>query len=1579
VRIPSLMNARYRSSGPAHVPSYLQVEDIIQQKSHLGKWLPKTDQRRKVLAFWMRHPHPAFAAIIRFLDWDGQYLAILPSLHEFLPLSQWTPQKLKNSAVSRVFLNLVSGCRWLNNHQLSHPQFNLNSILISEEGRVQILGHEASFGFENWMVDGVISHLDIRYAAPEIIAHQIPTEKSLVFHLAAVFYHFLMGVPYQRGETYFGIRSSNRKLKKGWDALLGEMLKTDPSDRPNWETVWQRVCEDLLDDPTLIHSACPEWHPENSGSRSNPLENFLAQTDEGPFAVCLMTVSGGSAKNRLNPFTRIAEKKGYLVVHTWRDEPVQRAYQTINEVISLVKLGFLEHIDRPDLEEAFLPLSEWQSADDLKRRWRQTLAHLINSMVPRLYRGIVLVLEDFHHIDPVSLETLITFTGWMAPTPFLLLLTGPSQAHPHFRQFFENWQHSKTTLQLSTPNANQVTQWFIKNGRPDIDQKEIAKALRLIGGKEIYFQLWLRDQDPKGEVWQWLNRVWSWLKPKEQLILKMLSCSIRPLSVPEMEAAFGLTQLGKHIGNLEQFDLVIETSKGHALSAPIWAHWVKAELTSIDQRHSLSRLLDFEKSREQPDPVQVVHLAEALGEEELLEKTLQPVIEEFLDSWDTEILWRLESLYLQDGRPRFKEFYYLAARTRWKPEPLGELELEYPFFKMMEKAQKKILQGNFTEARKQLAEILGKRKTPSGLKAWCLTWLVECASFQNDALAVGKGWRHWIALDKTSVNKDWVDMFTARMAACMYKMESYARSLDMAVAGLPDYLRAWIQAQRSWELGLFEDATAAMEGVLKEVPRDAEPIWLGRVHQLRGNLMYRQYRPAEAIRCYEEARNYFEMADFAPGISDISFNLASAEKLAGRFVSSITRFEPLLKEAEAQDDKRSQAQIIFNLMVCALYQNDLKLFDRWAAIHERLTSNRADPAETVRRLAVWLQTALLRSKDEIFEVLSQMEVLLKHAQLDSVTVNEVHFSQRWGQFALGRDSFPPARPYPEMTRWRHKLIDTLTGLEGVEFSNLAQTIGRGFLGACHFFLLSTVIIRKLLPEEKLDQSLLRAYQNHAQISGAQYGQFLKTNFSHLRGLGDVPPEAWRRALHVLSEIDWGQKKPETLEEALLTALHAVWAFSDRGSCRYWRNRWGPSELVSSNQNQATADLLNLLQVQTNLEPFITQFASPESNDVRSVLFLPVGSDGNNSVMLWFMASTRQGYVGVGFDLLFRFYAKLFEWVFHQRRTEKVQIVPAAPVKRGAFGQAQRWEMVGESGRMQEIKDKILQFSPSNLNIFVFGESGTGKELAASAIHQSSRRQNKPFRAVNCAHYPENLVEAHLFGHARGAYTGATLERAGLLEQVDGGTLFLDEIGDINAKVQSLLLRVIQEGEFSRIGETKVRKVDIRFITATNKNLHQLIDYGQFREDLFFRLVEFELSLPALFERFEDLPLLISHFVKKHHPQLSPSFDKSFYDHLRSYRWPGNVRELESYIRKLLVQWPDQEIFTAQNALPFLREKPLEIAQDSTLEAHINHCRRHFISARLQQFGWNKTRSAESLGISRQQLANLISKYKLGQK
>lgn len=299
-------------------------------------------------------------------------------------------------------------------------------------------------------------------------------------------------------------------------------------------------------------------------------------------------------------------------------------------------------------------------------------------------------------------------------------------------------------------------------------------------------------------------------------------------------------------------------------------------------------------------------------------------------------------------------------------------------------------------------------------------------------------------------------------------------------------------------------------------------------------------------------------------------------------------------------------------------------------------------------------------------------------------------------------------------------------------------------------------------------------------------------------------------------------------------------------------------------------------------------------------------------------------------------------------------------------------IIGKSKKMRDIFETIALTAPSDATILILGESGSGKELVAEAIHKNSLRKDKPFIKVNCAALAENLLESELFGHEKGAFTGAHSKREGRFEQANNGTLFLDEIGDMSASTQAKILRALQEGEFERLGGNKTIKVNVRIIAATNKNLEEEVEKGRFRKDLFFRLSVVPVYLPPLRERREDLPLLADYFLKKYakkNKRLIKGFVPSAIDMLLRYQWPGNVRELENVIERAVII--SREDMITPDALPnALKNNPdgeADNSFDNLAGRLIKDVEKELIIKTLEQTNHNITQAAKLLGITRRGL------------
>jgi DNA-binding NtrC family response regulator len=310
------------------------------------------------------------------------------------------------------------------------------------------------------------------------------------------------------------------------------------------------------------------------------------------------------------------------------------------------------------------------------------------------------------------------------------------------------------------------------------------------------------------------------------------------------------------------------------------------------------------------------------------------------------------------------------------------------------------------------------------------------------------------------------------------------------------------------------------------------------------------------------------------------------------------------------------------------------------------------------------------------------------------------------------------------------------------------------------------------------------------------------------------------------------------------------------------------------------------------------------------------------------------------------------------------------------------ELMGSSPAMMRVSELITKVAPTDSTVLLLGESGTGKEVMANAIHQLSSRRGQPFIAINCAALPEQILESELFGHVKGAFTGAESNKVGLFEAADGGTLFLDEVGDMPLVAQAKLLRTLQSGEIRRVGESTVHHVNVRMLAATNKDLVQDVKDKSFREDLYFRLNVFQINIPPLRERRDALPHLIKEFVKRFTAKYEKhilGLDDSAVNLLAHYEYPGNIRELESIIAHAVIM-ADTDIITATDLPDQLRfgtnarlELPL---YEGTATGTIQDMEKDLIERTLKQLNGNQTEVAKSLGISRSTLWRKLKEYGL---
>jgi len=316
------------------------------------------------------------------------------------------------------------------------------------------------------------------------------------------------------------------------------------------------------------------------------------------------------------------------------------------------------------------------------------------------------------------------------------------------------------------------------------------------------------------------------------------------------------------------------------------------------------------------------------------------------------------------------------------------------------------------------------------------------------------------------------------------------------------------------------------------------------------------------------------------------------------------------------------------------------------------------------------------------------------------------------------------------------------------------------------------------------------------------------------------------------------------------------------------------------------------------------------------------------------------------------------------------------------------QIIGKSKKMQEIYHLLTKVSNSEATILIQGENGTGKEMVAKAIHYNSPRKDAVFMAVNCSAFNDNLLDSELFGHVKGAFTGAVKDKKGVFEVSNGGTLFLDEIGDMSLSMQVKLLRVLQEGTYLPVGATQSKRVNVRVLAATNKPLKEMIAKGEFREDLYYRINVINVNLPALRERVEDIPLLMDTFLEKKCAELGyplKQWGKKTLEKMLDYRWPGNVRELQNEVERLVVLAGEDKMINEDTLSPRITEdlnaEPMKggvsgINPKGTLRQALEEVESFMISEGLKRCNYNKSKLSKELGVSRASLIMKVDKYDL---
>lgn len=479
--------------------------------------------------------------------------------------------------------------------------------------------------------------------------------------------------------------------------------------------------------------------------------------------------------------------------------------------------------------------------------------------------------------------------------------------------------------------------------------------------------------------------------------------------------------------------------------------------------------------------------------------------------------------------------------------------------------------------------------------------------------------------------------------------------------------------------------------------------------------------------------------------------------------------------------------------------------------------------------------------------------------------------------------------------------------------------------------------------------------------------FILENINHIKNLSKEEFEALLRFAEVLNS---GDQEESLIENAIDIVINVINA--ERGLFVKYDESTDNFSIITARKisnesitdlNQFSSGILQkvikekrpLLYHDVMGDPNLSQFQSVQIHRIKSVIGVPIFRDGK----IWGVIvadSTLDRREFTDENLIFLNYFSNLVTLALDRIIKLEELEKENRILINKLQSTEEIpEMIGKSPVMRNLAQLIHKVALTDATVLIVGESGTGKEVAAKAIHQMSKRNNKPFLAQFCGSIPDSLLESELFGYKKGAFTGANTDKQGLIEAANEGTFFLDEIADISSALQAKLLRVLENREIIRLGDTKVKHVDVRIVTATNKDLQTLAKEGVFREDLFYRLNVFPIKIPPLRERREDIPLLATHFVKKI-SQRDLTIDGAAIKKLEGYYWPGNIRQLINVIQRAIILCDSNKI-SAEHII-------LEDSKDLIdFKGTLSEFEVLLLKKRLEEFGGNRTTTAKSLGVS----------------
>ncbi|PIE02013.1 MAG: hypothetical protein CSA81_09135 [Acidobacteria bacterium] len=1530
---------RYKKCGSAELSGYTVFQDRVNGKQFLGRVLQQEAIHMESLDWITYVKHFALLPSNFRLYSDGDCISISTSCTDVKAIYPGIISKISSTEITRTCFNLISGMEFLFRHGRFLKQLSVRHLVYDTKhgGRVGYL--EDLISTAEMEGEFLPSALNWMYSPPETQEKGLFDESSLVYYLGCLFTHLLTGSPHYRTQSERSQFLSGFSIKNALKELLWEMTQPLSHKRIKMNALLVRLRKEAgISKNTRLDVRL--FHHKN---------NRLPLPEDGHTSLATLFQTGPGREGLLwrNRTLEWAKEQNYLLLHLWHEEPMTSPFQSINCLIDLIRGDFLKELGFVDQFQSLPHLSNWQTNEEIESYWKPLVGELKRALFGNIYTGVVIFIENFHFVDHDSIGAFSLLINWLKDQKIIFVASISSFLHKNVKKMVNN---TPLAFQLIKPAALTLEDFEYLTDAFQGQKKYYLSLYQKTQGNQ---SLLLNELSSKGKGGQFLEDFWRQLTPACQRLFSLLSCSFFPMALSDIEEFIPRSEFPEQ-ETLDKMGFIERDSiHGLFIKIPMVRQFCLDRLPEDTRLQIWKRILQLEST----GGFQKYCVSALTGEtdQSLFSHAVNDVLSK---SWD---LWYYATIPLGQGKDSSyqnrnhitKSFTMIGNMMQGIPVERS-LPAELNFFVPYNKGIRALNKGLFDHALKHFVKASSQRKIPVLLKAACLVKALYCHSMLPNRTGSSILIRKYTELN-------WPDGSQSvrhALSACVLALGIENDRLKQITAGR---LKHWPMAQEAWRKHDFNSCLLHAERVIQNQSRWFGYREWGNVYKLYGNALFRNNHPHMAARAYQKARMYFRKCHDEHDLWSVSFNLASTEKLAGNMSRARELFTELLQVYRSKEDTISEAQVVFNLMELALLQGREEAIHDLYLHHQRLTRQLGDPVERARGCIVYLFKSLRLGRRAVKSAYDELNELLSRETMDEVLVHEANIALR---IAAVRLNIPceANRSVGNYTQWRHQFLDYLVGESSLSIHQIFKSHERGFFKGLQVQLLVDAVMKGYLSISSIPPFFMEEIRRYsAKAKSLHYSMIsAKANFSTHQA------NSVRRVLDLFKCSLTEEMNGQFLDKVLVE-FKLIWNF-----CR-WGLLFSQRKLPKLSNEKLPEYLVKqikeLIKDEGDMEPFVKTWFTTRGR-VCEYLFMPI-----EGAILWFEKMDEQRYKLVESHLLL--FKETFSQLFNQWN-QKESPGPSRPV----VEEIEPWPrdyMVGNCGAMTKLKNQILKYGKSDLAVHISGESGTGKELAARMLHDVSERNSSPFRAVNCCDFTENLIQSELFGHVKGAFTGAEKDRIGIVEHINGGTLFLDEIGDLTPYVQSMLLRFIQTKTFSRAGENKLRKVDIRLVTATNKSLKKLVKEGVFRQDLFFRVAESEIVMPPLRERGSDIKLLANHFLQQNTTDNEVKFTSSFYAQLQTHSWPGNVRELESFVKRTLAFNPDKTVIEADDMPDFIQlssESEERTAYLETLEEYEAKVRKQFLIERLARFDGNRTKAAESMGISRQQLIRLIKKFSI---